>query len=387
MTITKRRTAAFLLVIVLLLSLSIGAITSAGAVPYAPGDVNGDTKVDVEDILLCRNAIFGEELSPEAFGAADVNGDGKVDIDDLLWIRDIIFGKKPPTRTATAPRPDDTATPQVSAMEKTTPTLEPPDTWTPPLPATFSASIQNATPTYNDVLVTINYPPDITIQEFSTTSASGPWTSYNTPITFTANGTVWARGKRAIDAVFSVVTSYTVSNINKTPPAITSGATYNIKNIGSDKYLNYIYKHFGITNTNVGIKDYVVNTDYDELVYSFKITHIGNGEYYIQPCVEMDVRCDQCEQLQNACSGCLLESQNSFVAVDIVNSKRDLVVDVGGSNTTEDHKRWHIVAVDGGYCLINKAYPFHIVTMDGPMKTVFMFYTAISSNDSVWSFE
>ncbi|MCL2434261.1 MAG: MBL fold metallo-hydrolase [Clostridia bacterium] len=52
------------------------------------GDVNGDDKVDIQDILALRDYIFNGNAPPEA----DVNGDGKVDIQDILAVRDIIFG-------------------------------------------------------------------------------------------------------------------------------------------------------------------------------------------------------------------------------------------------------------------------------------------------------
>jgi len=57
------------------------------------GDANLDGYVNIVDILLVRDFIFGtKEPTPEQFQAADVNGDGKLDINDILAIRDIIFG-------------------------------------------------------------------------------------------------------------------------------------------------------------------------------------------------------------------------------------------------------------------------------------------------------
>ena len=170
MTTAKQKTVSFLLAFALILALGIGAITSTGAEPYAPGDVNGDTKVDVEDILLCRDAIFGKELSPEAFGAADVDGDGKIDIGDLLWIRDIIFGKKPPTPIATAPGPDDTATPEESEMGETTPTPEQPEKTTDAPPEETATATPVPTPTRTPL------PPDFEVElEFTVAFQCPGW--------------------------------------------------------------------------------------------------------------------------------------------------------------------------------------------------------------------
>ena len=123
MATAKQKTVSFLLAFALILALGIGAITSTGAEPYAPGDVNGDTKVDVEDILLCRDAIFGKELSPEAFGAADVNGEGVISVGSILGIRDIVFGVR-------TPGPDETGEPMETetSVVKGTSTSEPTNT-------------------------------------------------------------------------------------------------------------------------------------------------------------------------------------------------------------------------------------------------------------------
>ena len=49
------------------------------------GDVNGDGKVDIDDITRLR--IYIAELTTVIFPGADANGDGKVDIDDLTLLR------------------------------------------------------------------------------------------------------------------------------------------------------------------------------------------------------------------------------------------------------------------------------------------------------------
>ena len=55
------------------------------------GDVNGDGKVDVEDVNAIINIIL--ELKTEAYykGNADLNGDGKVDVEDVNAIINIIL--------------------------------------------------------------------------------------------------------------------------------------------------------------------------------------------------------------------------------------------------------------------------------------------------------
>ncbi|MCL2433627.1 MAG: cadherin-like beta sandwich domain-containing protein, partial [Clostridia bacterium] len=62
--------------------------------PRHKGDVSGDGRVTVDDILLVRDHIFATAvLQGEALWAADVNDDGRVDIIDILMIRDIIYAK------------------------------------------------------------------------------------------------------------------------------------------------------------------------------------------------------------------------------------------------------------------------------------------------------
>lgn len=50
------------------------------------GDVNGDGKVDISDIVALINQIAGTASYPNA----DVNGDGKVDISDIVAVINII---------------------------------------------------------------------------------------------------------------------------------------------------------------------------------------------------------------------------------------------------------------------------------------------------------
>jgi len=65
------------------------------------GDVNGDSKVNIEDILLVRDIVFGAEATDAQEAAADVNKDTRINIEDILLIRDIIFGTPPTAPTVT----------------------------------------------------------------------------------------------------------------------------------------------------------------------------------------------------------------------------------------------------------------------------------------------
>ena len=57
------------------------------------GDVNGDGKLNIMDILLAQRAILGlGKLSAEEIAHADLNGNGKVDILDVLLMQKKILG-------------------------------------------------------------------------------------------------------------------------------------------------------------------------------------------------------------------------------------------------------------------------------------------------------
>ncbi|NOU77161.1 hypothetical protein GC098_38360 [Paenibacillus sp. LMG 31458] len=81
--------------------------------------------------------------------------------------------------------------------------------------ATFSADI--TAPTNQDVTLTIIYPDYATVKEYKV-GDNGSWTAYIAPVVVSANDTVYARIKDAAGNM-SNVTSYTVGNIDKAPPA------------------------------------------------------------------------------------------------------------------------------------------------------------------------
>jgi|GEM_PF-1476513 len=88
---------------------------------------------------------------------------------------------------------------------------------TPPADATFAADVTG--PTNTDVVVTINYPDDVAMKEYKV-GDNGEWTPYTNPIVLSDNNIVYARGKDAAGNV-SNITSYEVSNIDKTAPTLT----------------------------------------------------------------------------------------------------------------------------------------------------------------------
>lgn len=61
----------------------------------ANGDVNGDSKVDVEDVVGIVNKILGEPAEGFIEANADVTGDGKIDVDDVVAVVNIILAGNP----------------------------------------------------------------------------------------------------------------------------------------------------------------------------------------------------------------------------------------------------------------------------------------------------
>jgi len=74
-------------------------VTSTGGVKYADytasvlGDVNGDGKVNISDLLRVRNRILGtEEFVETQQLSGDIDGSGTINISDLLKVRNHILG-------------------------------------------------------------------------------------------------------------------------------------------------------------------------------------------------------------------------------------------------------------------------------------------------------
>ena len=57
------------------------------------GDVNGDGKLNIMDVLLAQRSRLGlGKLRAEEIARADLNGNGKVDILDILLMQKKILG-------------------------------------------------------------------------------------------------------------------------------------------------------------------------------------------------------------------------------------------------------------------------------------------------------
>jgi large repetitive protein len=86
---------------------------------------------------------------------------------------------------------------------------------TAPSDAIFTVDITDAT--NGNVTLTISYPDNATVKEYKV-GENGTWTAYESPVTVSDNVIVYAQSKDFVGNV-SNVTSYTVSNIDRTPPA------------------------------------------------------------------------------------------------------------------------------------------------------------------------
>ena len=86
---------------------------------------------------------------------------------------------------------------------------------TAPSDAIFTADITD--PTNGNVTLTISYPDNAVVKEYKV-GDNGTWTAYASPVTLSDNVTVYAQSKDFVGNV-SNVTHYTVSNIDRMPPA------------------------------------------------------------------------------------------------------------------------------------------------------------------------
>ena len=82
-----------------LVSVAMNYAVDAAVVPDAPvvpsyrlGDANGDSAVDVKDVIMIRRYITGGYGVTFGDAAADVNEDGIVDVKDAIMIRRFITG-------------------------------------------------------------------------------------------------------------------------------------------------------------------------------------------------------------------------------------------------------------------------------------------------------
>ena len=61
---------------------------------YTTGDANGDSRVNVTDIVEIVNCIMGNPSERFVFPAADVNDDGDVNVTDIVGVINIIMSDK-----------------------------------------------------------------------------------------------------------------------------------------------------------------------------------------------------------------------------------------------------------------------------------------------------
>ena len=64
----------------------VSNIVAATPLTASKGDANGDTEVDVNDVVSTVNYVVGEEPKPFVFEAADMNSDQQIDVLDVIGI-------------------------------------------------------------------------------------------------------------------------------------------------------------------------------------------------------------------------------------------------------------------------------------------------------------
>ncbi len=81
------------MLIVLILGLTILFISPCPAAAFAPGDVNGDGRIDVRDVVLAMQHALGlKKLTGAQFLAADITGDGAINVRDVTKMMQFSLG-------------------------------------------------------------------------------------------------------------------------------------------------------------------------------------------------------------------------------------------------------------------------------------------------------
>lgn len=127
-------------------------VLETGTLPFEeqpiPGDVNGDKKVNVTDVMCVANYIVG--ITPEVFieEAADVNASGSINITDLIAIANIAVGNS----SAPALKTPKAATSDVLSLGDYDPST-----------GTIAINLENATP-YAGFQMDVALPQGLTLE-------------------------------------------------------------------------------------------------------------------------------------------------------------------------------------------------------------------------------
>ena len=73
----------------------LGSATMTVQVAYTAGDANGDTGLDIDDVVFIISYIFSGGDPPIPLDSADADCSGNVDIDDAVFLINYIFGGGP----------------------------------------------------------------------------------------------------------------------------------------------------------------------------------------------------------------------------------------------------------------------------------------------------
>jgi hypothetical protein len=146
------------------------------------------------------------------------------------------------------------------------------------LPApTFSGS--PAVPTKGDVHVTIVYPADAAVKEYSFDQTD--WIAYASAVVMSDNGTIYARWKDSLGVVSSTGT-FSVSNIDRTAPAMPTLSATPTAPTNGDVNVTITYPDDSVLNKyQVGTSEVKVYTgavtlSVNDVVYAFAVDAVGN---------------------------------------------------------------------------------------------------------------
>lgn len=138
-------------------------------------------------------------------------------------------------------------------------------------PTTPILSATPTTPTNGDVTVTVTYPGDASVKQYSLNG--GPWITYSTALTITANGKVDARAQD-VAGNYSPVGIITIANIDKTPPA---NATFTANTTAPTNANVSVTVHYPVDGTT---KQYKIGASGTWTTYSTALSIATNDTIY-----------------------------------------------------------------------------------------------------------